>query len=130
MWCRTLAAGESGLLAPWTVNELEGRGGLRSLTEAIDTTTSAGRLIFHIFGARGQLERDLIRERTRTDLAAAPARGRKYGRLPFIAVKKLRRAKALIDQGLTVREAAARVKIGKTALYAALNAERPVGAPA
>ena len=108
-----------------TVSELEGRGvGFRSLTEAIDTTTPGGRLIFHIFGALGQFERDLIRERTRAGLVAAAARGRKGGRLPVITEDKLRRAKALIDQGLTVREAAARVKIGKTALYIALGAER------
>jgi DNA invertase Pin-like site-specific DNA recombinase len=108
-----------------TVNELEGRGvGFRSLTEAIDTTTAGGRLIFQIFGALGQFERDLIRERTRAGLVAAAARGRKGGRLPVITEDKLGRAKALIAQGLTVREAAARVKIGKTALYAALGAER------
>jgi DNA invertase Pin-like site-specific DNA recombinase len=64
-----------------TVSDLERRGiGLRSLTEAIDTTTPGGRLIFHVFGALGQFERDLIRERTRAGLAAAAARGRKGGR--------------------------------------------------
>jgi DNA invertase Pin-like site-specific DNA recombinase len=114
-----------------TVNELEGRGvGFRSLTEAIDTTTPGCRLIFHIFGALGQFERDLIRERTRAGLVAAVARGRKGGRLPVITEDKLRRAKTLIAQGLTVREAAARVKIGKTALYAALSAERAETEPA
>ena len=61
-----------------TVTALERRGaGLRSLTEAIDTTTPGGRLIFHVFGALGQFERDLIRERTRAGLVAAAARGRK-----------------------------------------------------
>ena len=65
-----------------TVGELEGRGvGFRSLTEAIDTTTSGGRLIFHVFGALGQFERDLIRERTKAGLAAAATRGRKGGAL-------------------------------------------------
>jgi len=55
-----------------TVTNLEKRGiGFRSLTEAIDATTSGGRLIFHIFGALGQFERDLIRERTRARLNAA-----------------------------------------------------------
>jgi DNA invertase Pin-like site-specific DNA recombinase len=66
-----------------TVSQLEKRGvGLRSLTESIDTTTSGGRLIFHVFGALGQFERDLIRERTRAGLAAAVARGRRGGRKP------------------------------------------------
>ena len=105
-----------------TVNALEARGvGFRSLTEAIDTTTPGGRLIFHIFGALGQFERDLIRERTRAGLDAAVARGRRGGRRPVVTKEKLRRARTLIAQGLTVREAAARIKVGKTALYAALG---------
>jgi DNA invertase Pin-like site-specific DNA recombinase len=109
-----------------TVNDLEARGvAFRSLTETIDTLTPGGRLIFHIFGALGQFERDLIRERTRAGLAAAVARGRKGGRKPVVTEDKLRRAKALVDQGLTVREAAARVKVGKTALYAALDVKAP-----
>jgi DNA invertase Pin-like site-specific DNA recombinase len=109
-----------------TVNALETRGvGFRSLTEAIDTTTPGGRLIFHIFGALGQFERDLIRERTRAGLDAAVVRGRRGGRRPVVTEEKLRRARSLIAQGLTVREAAARIKVGKTALYAALGKEAP-----
>ena len=110
-----------------TVTGLEARGiGFRSLTEAIDTTTSGGRLIFHIFGALGQFERDLIRERTRAGLAAAVTRGRRGGRKPVITAEKLRRARTLIAQGLTVREAAARIKVGKTVLCKALGTE-PIG---
>ncbi len=52
----------------------------RSLTENIDTTTPGGKLIFHIFGALAEFERDLIRERTQAGLAAARARGRRGGR--------------------------------------------------
>jgi DNA invertase Pin-like site-specific DNA recombinase len=104
-----------------TVNAMEARGvSFRSLTEAIDTTTPGGRLVFHIFGALGQFERDLIRERTRAGLDAATARGRQGGRKPVVTDEKLRRAQTLLTQGLTVREVAARVKVGKTALYAAL----------
>jgi DNA invertase Pin-like site-specific DNA recombinase len=63
-----------------TVGSLAARGvGFRSLTEAIDTTTPGGRLVFHLFAALGQFERDLIRERTRAGLAAAAARGRRGG---------------------------------------------------
>jgi DNA invertase Pin-like site-specific DNA recombinase len=104
-----------------TVNQLEKSGaGLRSLTEAIDTTTPGGRLIFHVFGALAQFERDLFRERTCAGLSAAAARGRRGGRKPVVTAEKLIRAKALIAKGLTVREAASRLKIGKTALYDAL----------
>jgi DNA invertase Pin-like site-specific DNA recombinase len=53
------------------------------LTEAIDTTTPGDRLVFHLFGALGQFERDLIRERTRAGLAVAEARGRRAGTNPL-----------------------------------------------
>lgn len=102
--------------------------GFRSLTEDIDTTTPGGRLVFHLFGALGEFERDLIRERTRAGLAAAAARGRKGGRKPVATPERIDRARAMIARGLTVREAAARLRIGKTALYAALrdaSAEEP-----
>ncbi|HEY0342406.1 MAG TPA: recombinase family protein [Steroidobacteraceae bacterium] len=105
-----------------TVAALEKRGvGFRSITEAIDTTTSGGRLVFHLFGALGQFERDLIQERTRAGLAAAAARGRTGGRKPVVTEDKLKRAQTLVAKGLTVREAATRVKVGKTALYGALR---------
>jgi DNA invertase Pin-like site-specific DNA recombinase len=105
-----------------TIGALEARGvGFRSLTESIDTTTPGGRLIFHVFGALGQFERDLIRERTKAGLTAAAARGRKGGRKPVITADKLQRAQEHITNGLNVREAAARLKVGKTALYAALQ---------
>ena len=104
------------------VRDLDRRGiGLCSLTEQIDTTTPGGRLIFHVFGALAQFERDLIRERTRAGLEAAQARGRRGGRKPVVTEEKLRRARALMSKGLTAREAAARIKVGKTALYKALQ---------
>ena len=105
-----------------TVAGLERRGvGFRSLTEAIDTTTPGGRLVFHLFAALGQFERDPIRERTRAGLVAAAARGRQGGRQPVVTAEKLRRAQALVAKGLSVRDAAVRLKIGKTALYEALK---------
>lgn len=107
-----------------TVMALSQRGvGFRSLTEAIDTTTPGGRLIFHIFGALGQFERDLIGERTRAGLTAAAIRGRKSGRKPVITDEKLTRARGMAGKGLTVREIATRLKVGKTALYEALKVE-------
>lgn len=107
-----------------TVRDLDQRSiGFRSLTEGIDTTTSGGTLVFHLFGALAQFERDLIRERTRAGLSAAAARGRKGGRKAVVTPKKLARAKMLIEKGLTVREAAARIKVGKTALYEAIKSD-------
>ena len=84
---------------------LEQRGiGFRSLTASIDTITSSGKLIFHIFGALAEFERDLIRERTRAGLSAARARGRKGGRpkvKAFTDPKKLALARQLYAAGQT-----------------------------
>lgn len=64
-----------------TINELSQHGiGFRSLTEQIDTTTPGGKLVFHVFGALAEFDRDLIRERTQAGLRAARARGRVGGR--------------------------------------------------
>lgn len=104
------------------VRGLETKGvGFRSLTEGVDTTTPGGTLVFHLFGALAQFERDLIRERTRAGLKAAEARGRKGGRKPAVTADKLARAQLHIASGLSVREAATRLKVGKTALYNALG---------
>ena len=104
------------------VRGLDARGvGFRSLTEGVDTTTTGGTLVFHLFGALAQFERDLIRERTRAGLKAAEARGRKGGRKPVVTPDRLARARLHLAAGLTVREAAARFKVSKTALYQALK---------
>ncbi len=104
------------------ITDLDARGvGFRSLTENIDTTTPGGRLVFHVFGALAQFERDLIGERTRAGLKAAGDRGRRGGRRPTVTPDKLMKARQHIASGLNVREAAARVKVGKTALYTALK---------
>ena len=88
-----------------TMTALERRGvGFRSLTEAIDTTTSGGKLIFHIFGALAEFERDLIRERTNASLVAARARGRTGGRpkvKSFQDPRKLAAARRLYAEGKT-----------------------------
>ncbi len=102
-----------------TVEGLATRGiGLRSLTEAIDTTTSGGKLIFHIFGALAEFERGVIRERTRAGLDAARARGRTGGRPPALSPDDLAAAKALLrDPDITVEQVARRLGVVPSTLY-------------
>ncbi len=106
-----------------TVDELRERGiAFRSLSDAaIDTTTTSGKLVFNLFAVLADFERELIRDRTRAGLAVAKARGRSGGRRPVITPAKLARAQKLMKTGLTAREAAAAIGVGKTALYNALR---------
>lgn len=102
-----------------TVEALAARGiGLRSLTEAIDTATSGGKLIFHIFGALAEFERGVIRERTRAGLDAARARGRTGGRPPALSSDDLAAARALLrDPAITVEQVARRLGVVPSTLY-------------
>jgi DNA invertase Pin-like site-specific DNA recombinase len=87
--------------------------GFRSLTEQIDTTTSAGRLQFHIFGALAEFEREIIRERTRAGLAAARARGRLSGRPRLVTAQKLAAAQAMRAQQHTMAEISSALGISR-----------------
>lgn len=81
------------------VAKLEAGGvGLKSLNEAIDTSSNSGKLIFHIFGALAEFERDLIRERTQAGLKAARARGRMGGRPKALSEEKQALAVKLYDE--------------------------------
>lgn len=71
--------------------------GFRSLQESIDTTTSGGKLVFHIFGALAEFEREVIRERTNAGLKAARARGRLGGRPRSLTSKQVGLAQSLYD---------------------------------
>jgi DNA invertase Pin-like site-specific DNA recombinase len=116
-----------------TIQQLRDRGvGFRSLHESIDTTTSGGRLIFHVFSALAEFERDLIRERTMAGLAAARARGRKGGRKPVLNVEQeslLRKLAA--DRNNTPAFICATLGISRTSFYRYLSkpAAPPVAAP-
>lgn len=109
-----------------TVELLQSKGmGFRSLTEAIDTTTAGGMLVFHVFAALAQFERAMIRERTRAGLAAARARGRKGGRPPKLSQVKLRIAKTLLrDTEISVVEVAQHVGVSPATLYRRLPGGR------
>ena len=102
-----------------TVENLEKQGiGFRSLTEAIDTTTSGGKLIFHIFGALAEFEKGLIKERTIAGLSAAREMGRKGRRPSLITDEDLKVAKLLLkDKQMTVGEVAKRLKVNPSTLY-------------
>lgn len=102
-----------------TVEDMKDRQkGFRSLTESIDTTTSGGRLVFHIFAALAEFERSIIRARTTAGLAAARARGRTGGRPPALEEQDLQEAKALLtDPAITVEQVARRLGVAPSTLY-------------
>jgi DNA invertase Pin-like site-specific DNA recombinase len=105
-----------------TMTGLEERGiGFKSLTENIDTTTSGGKLIFHIFGALAEFERNLIRERTTAGLTAARARGKKGGRPKTLTGKKLSIAQDLYDKRHPILEICQTLKVSKTTLYRSIQ---------
>jgi len=101
------------------VNELHARGvGFKSLNENIDTTNPGGRLVFHIFGALAEFERELIRERTQAGLAAARARGRKGGRPRKLSARQVATARMLLgDSNRTVTEVAELLGVSRTTIY-------------
>ncbi len=105
------------------VAELQERGvGFRSLSESIDTTTPAGRLIFHVFAALAEFERDLIKERTSAGLAAARARGRMGGRKPSLTPKKVKVARRMYADGdSTVAEIAKVLGVSRATIYRHLD---------
>jgi DNA invertase Pin-like site-specific DNA recombinase len=102
-----------------TMTDLEERGiGFKSLTENIDTTTSGGKLIFHIFGALAEFERNLIRERTTAGLVAARARGKTGGRPKALTERQLTIAQSLYsDKRTPIPEICRTLKISKSTFY-------------
>jgi DNA invertase Pin-like site-specific DNA recombinase len=98
--------------------------GFKSLTENIDTTTPGGKLIFHIFGALAEFERDLIKERTNAGLQAARARGRKGGRPQVLTEKKVAMARTLYaDKSNSINDICKTLNIGRTTLYRYIKAK-------
>ncbi|RXD01732.1 recombinase family protein [Sphingomonas sp. UV9] len=105
------------------VNELATRGiAFESITEAIDTTTASGKLVFNIFASLADFERHLISERTRAGLAAGRARGRVGGRPPALTPKQIREARLLLtDPDATMAAVAERYEVSRTTLYKGLR---------
>jgi len=105
------------------VADLQARGvTLVSLTEQIDTSSPGGKLVFHVFGAMAEFERDLIRERTHAGLAAARARGRKGGRPSVWTPEKVAAAKAMHGSGAQdVSSIARALGVSRASVYRALS---------
>jgi DNA invertase Pin-like site-specific DNA recombinase len=91
--------------------------GFRSLTEAIDTTTPGGRLVFHVFGAIANFEVDLIRSRTKIGLEAARKRGRVGGRPLAMTKSKKESAQKLLASGIPAKDVANSLGVSLATLY-------------
>ncbi len=102
-----------------TVGTLQERGiGFNSLQEQLDTTTSGGKLVFHVFGALAEFERDVIRERTQAGLLAARARGRLGGRPRALDPRKAQIAQALYhDKTTSIADICRTLRISRATLY-------------
>ncbi len=100
-----------------TVDNLKARRiSLISLEEKLDTSSAAGELVFHVFGAIAHFERRLISERTRDGVAAARKRGKNPGR-PKIAETTVSAVQKLVGAGMTPGEAAKQLGIGRSTAY-------------
>ena len=107
-----------------TVTALQERGiGFKSLRESIDTTTSGGKLVFHIFGALAEFEREIIKERTRAGLTAARSRGKTGGRPKALTEKQVDMLSNLAaDKDRSVEEICKTLGISRTTFYRYANA--------
>ena len=118
-----LVEGLPGRLAD---RDAEGEG--LAASEAIDTTTAGERLVFHVVGALGEFERELIVERTRAELAAARARGRRSGRPEVMTPERITTARRLRDEdGLTLDQIAATIGVSRASVVRALSSQNPSG---
>ena len=114
---RCLATG-----GPRSSERVEGKaGGVRSLTEGMDTTTASGELLFHVFGALAQYERALIQERVVAGLAAARRRGRIGGRPPAIIGEKLEAILGALDGGMSKAAVCRNFGVKRTTLIETLR---------
>jgi len=100
------------------VEDMERRGiNFKSLTDNIDTSTTAGRFFFHVMASLAEMERELIVERTRAGLKAAREMGRTGGRRRLMTDSKIESAKKLMDSGIPPKEVAANLGVSIPTLY-------------
>lgn len=92
----------------------------KSITDSIDTSTAAGRFFFHVMAALAEMERELIKERTKAGLTAARTRGRLGGRKPKMDVSKVASAKQLLNSGMTGKDVARNLGVSRATLYRAI----------
>jgi len=109
------------------VGELEQKGvSFESLTEKIETGSAAGKLVFHVFAALAEFERNLIRERTRAGLVAARARGRAGGRKPKLTEAQIKEINEMVDaQKLPIGRIAELYGVSRTTIYKVAPIGRP-----
>jgi DNA invertase Pin-like site-specific DNA recombinase len=107
-----------------TVTSLQERGiGFKSLTESIDTTTSGGKLVFHIFGALAEFEREIIRERTQAGLQSARSRGKTGGRPKALTDKQVEMLNQLAaDKNRSVKDICKTLGISRKTFYRYIKA--------
>lgn len=112
------------------VSELESKGlHLCSLNEQIDTSSSTGKLVFHLFGAMAEFERNLIRERTVAGLEAARKRGKKGGRPSVLSAQQIREIRALLtDPEIKIADITDRYGISRATLYRYMPRKTEAGA--
>ena len=108
-----------------TVNKLQSKGvEFVSLQESVDTKTSGGKLVFHVFGALAEFEREMIRERTKAGLRAARARGRMNGRPKKLSGQQIKMAKKLMqDKETKVFDISKTMNVSRSTLYRYRTAE-------
>lgn len=109
------------------VGELNKQGiQFKSLTDAIDTGTPAGRFFFHVMASLAEMERELIIERTRAGLDAAKKLGRRGGRKPKMTSSKIESAKKLLANGIPPRDVAKDLGVSVPTLYRWLPASKHI----
>jgi DNA invertase Pin-like site-specific DNA recombinase len=93
---------------------------LRSLTEHIDTSTAAGKMLYAVLGAVARFERDVLRERTILGIRAARVRGERLGRPPVLTPMRVREARLMLERGESPSHVARILRVARSTLYRAL----------